>query len=173
MDKVFAAYEKQVDFYTIYIREAHPTDGWRLTFNDQFGIKATQPKSFDERLALADQCSSSLQLLCPMLVDTIDDKVAKAYAAFPDRLYLIDRCGKVAYKGGRGPFGYKPRELERSIVMLLLDQAREDAAEKAAQAAAAKKKAEKEKAAKAAEKKKAEKDEAAKEKAEKQKAEQT
>jgi hypothetical protein len=40
----------------------------------------------------------------------------------PDRLYLLDRGGRVAYKGGRGPMGFKPGELEQSIVMLLLDQ---------------------------------------------------
>ena len=58
----------------------------------------------------------------PLLVDTIDDQVNRAYSGFPDRLYLIDREGKVAYKGGRGPFGYKPRELEQTLLMLLMDE---------------------------------------------------
>jgi hypothetical protein len=40
----------------------------------------------------------------------------------PDRLYLIDRQGIVAYKGGRGPFGYKVGEMEQSLIMLLLDE---------------------------------------------------
>ena len=57
----------------------------------------------------------------PMLVDDIDDAVGKAYSSFPDRLYLIDRDGRVAYKGGRGPYGYKPRELEQTLILLLLD----------------------------------------------------
>jgi hypothetical protein len=55
-------------------------------------------------------------------VDTIDDRVNRDYSGFPDRLYLIDREGKVAYKGGRGPFGYKPRELEQTLLMLLIDE---------------------------------------------------
>ncbi len=58
----------------------------------------------------------------PVLVDEMDDRVNRAYSGFPDRLYLIDTEGKVAYKGGRGPFGYKPRELEQTIVMMLLDE---------------------------------------------------
>jgi hypothetical protein len=37
----------------------------------------------------------------------------------PSRLYLIDRQGKVAYKSGRGPFGFKPAELEQSLVLSL------------------------------------------------------
>lgn len=58
----------------------------------------------------------------PVLVDEMDDRVGHAYSGMPDRLYLIDREGRVAYKGGRGPFGFKPGDLEQSLVMLLLDQ---------------------------------------------------
>lgn len=58
----------------------------------------------------------------PMLVDTIDDRVGHAYSGMPDRLYLIDRDGVVAYQGGRGPFGFRPAEMEQSLVMLLLSQ---------------------------------------------------
>jgi hypothetical protein len=39
----------------------------------------------------------------------------------PDRLYVIDRDGKIVYKGGRGPFGFKPGEMDQSLLMLLLD----------------------------------------------------
>jgi alkylhydroperoxidase family enzyme len=42
----------------------------------------------------------------------------------PSRLYLIDRAGKVAYKSGRGPFGFKPAELEQSLILLLAQEAK-------------------------------------------------
>jgi hypothetical protein len=58
----------------------------------------------------------------PMVVDEFDDRIGIAYSGMPDRLYIIDSNGRVAYKGGRGPFGYKPLELEQSLVLLLLDQ---------------------------------------------------
>ena len=58
-----------------------------------------------------------------MVVDEIDDRVGIAYSGMPDRLYVVDSRGRVAYKGGRGPFGYKPSELEQALVMLLLDEA--------------------------------------------------
>ena len=61
----------------------------------------------------------------------IDDRVGHAYSGMPDRLYLIDREGKVAYKGGRGPFGFKPAELEQSLVMLLIDHEGKHAPESA------------------------------------------
>ncbi len=64
-------------------------------------------------------CSRTLRLGFPMLVDSIDDAVGARYSGMPARLYLIDRRGKVAYKSGRGPFGFKPAELEQSLILLL------------------------------------------------------
>jgi hypothetical protein len=47
---------------------------------------------------------------------TVDELVAAAInAALPDRLYLIDTQGGIAYKSGRGPMGFKPQELEAAI----------------------------------------------------------
>jgi hypothetical protein len=37
------------------------------------------------------------------------------YYSLPDRLYLIGRDGRVAYRGGPGPFGFVAAELERAI----------------------------------------------------------
>ena len=39
-----------------------------------------------------------------------------------NRLYIIDRDGKIAYKSGRGPRGYRMGELEQSLVLHLFDQ---------------------------------------------------
>ncbi len=44
----------------------------------------------------------------PALVDEMDDSVSTAYGAIPERLYAIDRDGKVAYKGGMGVMFFKP-----------------------------------------------------------------
>ena len=46
-----------------------------------------------------------------MLVDAIDDRVRNAYAAWPDRLYVIDAQGKIAYVGPPGPRGFRPAEI--------------------------------------------------------------
>lgn len=89
--------------------------------NDRAGVVIEQPKTMEARHLVASQCCEALQLSMPLLVDTIDDRVNRDYSGFPDRLYLIDAAGKVVYKGGRGPFGYHPRELEQSLLMHLLD----------------------------------------------------
>lgn len=70
----------------------------------------------------AQACCAALHMSLPLLIDTIDDRVGHAYSGMPDRLYIIDRAGKVAYQGGRGPMGFRPGEMEQSLIMLLLDE---------------------------------------------------
>jgi alkylhydroperoxidase family enzyme len=91
--------------------------------NDMVGITVKQPTSFTDRTKVAQKCCSSLEMSMPLLVDAMNDRVGHAYSGMPDRLYVIDRAGKVVYKSGRGPFGFKPGEMEQSLAMLLLDEA--------------------------------------------------
>ncbi len=121
---MYRQYKDKADFVAVYVREAHPSDGWTLASNDKVGIAITQHKDFGERCQAASTCCSSLKMTIPMVVDEIDDRIGIAYSGMPDRLYVIDSKGRVAYKGGRGPFGYKPLELEQALVLLLLDEAK-------------------------------------------------
>ena len=105
----------RVQFLAVYVREAHPTDGWREPGNDRVGISFAQPKTKDDREAIAAKCCSTLEITMPMVVDDMHDRVGHLYSGMPDRLYVIDRDGKIAYKGGRGPFGFKPPELDAAI----------------------------------------------------------
>jgi hypothetical protein len=93
-----------------------------MTSNDRAGVTFAQPKTFAERQSVATTCATTMKMTIPLLVDGIHDEVGHAYSGMPDRLYLIDRSGKVAYKGGRGPFGFKPPELGQAIALLLLDE---------------------------------------------------
>lgn len=56
-----------------------------------------------------------LALEMPAVVNDMDDAVAKAYAAMPERLYLIGLDGKGAYKGGMGPVSFRPEEWQQVI----------------------------------------------------------
>ena len=90
--------------------------------NDRAGVALAQPRDQSERIAAAQQCSAHLEMNMPVLVDELDDRVGNAYSGMPDRLYLIDTDGRVAFKSGRGPFGFKPGELEQALLLMLLDQ---------------------------------------------------
>jgi alkylhydroperoxidase family enzyme len=93
-----------------------------MSSNDKAGIEVTQPTTNEERNEVASKCCAALKMTIPLVVDEIDDQVGHAYSGMPDRLYLIDRDGKVAYKGGRGPFGFKPGELEQQIALMLAEE---------------------------------------------------
>ena len=111
-----------MQFLAVYVREAHPSDDWRMTANDRVGIVVRQPRDLRERVEVARTCCGVLDISMPLVVDDLDDRVGHAYSGMPDRLYIIDATGRVAYKGGRGPFGFKPGEMEQSLILLLLDQ---------------------------------------------------
>ncbi|MDR3634437.1 MAG: deiodinase family protein [Isosphaeraceae bacterium] len=123
VEKLSRMYKDRATFVMVYVREAHPTDGWSMESNDRVGVSLAQPRTYEERVAVAQTCGKRLDVGFPMLVDTIDDAVGARYSGMPSRLYLIDREGKVAYKSGRGPFGFKPAELEHSLVLLLQETA--------------------------------------------------
>jgi len=104
-----------VAIFVVYIKEAHPEDGWVLNSNRGQGIAVTDPVSDGERSQVGTICSLQLHIRMPVLLDAVDDGVARAYGAWPDRLYLIGRNGRVAWQGGPGPFGFKPDELDAAI----------------------------------------------------------
>ena len=109
----------------VYIREAHPVDGWWLgqglagkMVKMRFPKAATDvhdPRTMEERRTVAGQCEESLQYGIRTYVDEMDDRVSKAYAASPTRLYLVGKDGRVVYAGGLGPWGFKPEELKEAI----------------------------------------------------------
>ena len=90
--------------------------------NDSNDIKVRQPATAKERTAVAKTCCTSLGITMPMVVDDMDDRVGHLYSGMPDRLYVLDADGRVIYKGGRGPFGFKVGEMEQALVMHLLDK---------------------------------------------------
>lgn len=121
VEDVHRRFAQEATFIAVYVREAHPTDGWKMESNARVGVTVAQPKTYDERKSVATQCHQLLKPAMPLLVDEINDPVGNAYSGMPARLYVIDRAGKVAYKGGRGPFGFKAGEMEQALVMTLLD----------------------------------------------------
>jgi hypothetical protein len=104
-----------VHFRVVYIREAHPEEGWILPENRRSGVAVNEPKTEEERRVVASACAVNLRMRMPMVVDEVDNAVASAYGGWPDRLYLISRNGRIAFQGGEGPFGFQPEELAQAI----------------------------------------------------------
>lgn len=104
-------YKDKIHLYVVYLREAHPDDGWQVEQNRKDKIVLNDPKTLEEREKVARGFVKDFKLKHPVLIDTMDDATNKAYAGWPDRLYVIDKDGKIAYQGGPGPGGFKPAEL--------------------------------------------------------------
>jgi len=112
-----------VEFFIVYIQEAHPTDGRQSEKNIDEGILYRQHRSFEERIEVAQSCSLALDLTIPVLVEEMSDTTDDAYGAAPERLYLIARDGTVAYRGGVGPHFFDIDEWEAAIRSYLSRQA--------------------------------------------------
>jgi hypothetical protein len=115
LEELYDRHRKEVAFFIVYIREAHPEDGWVLADNRREEIALADPTSLEERAEAADACVLRVRTHIPVLLDDVDDAVALAYGGWPDRLYLIGYDGRVAFQGERGPDGFKPEELAHAI----------------------------------------------------------
>ena len=97
----------------VYIREAHPLDGWAMAASD--GLCYRQPKTIDDRLKIAaafvahTPMAAGLRLLCD---DPATQALDEAYEAPPERLVVVDERMKVVFASGQGPFQYDPAALE-------------------------------------------------------------
>jgi hypothetical protein len=104
-----------VHFLVVYIREAHPEEGWILPENRRSRLAVHEPVTDEERRDVASTCAVDLRLRMPMVIDRVDNAVASAYGGWPDRLYLISRDRRIVFQGSEGPFGFRPEELEQAI----------------------------------------------------------
>jgi type I thyroxine 5'-deiodinase len=100
-------------FVTVYIKEAHPEDEWQMDANEKESVCYPQPRTLSQRLAIANDFVRRFDYRVPLFVDRMDDGANALYAGWPERFYVIDENGRIAYKGKPGPFGYRPEEVER------------------------------------------------------------
>ena len=121
---MYKQYQDRVEFYVVYIREAHPTDGWQVDANERDRVLLTAPRDAEHKCENASACVRNLGIEIPTLLDDMDSRAELAYTGWPDRLYLIDTGGKIAYKSGPGPRGFRPEELEAAIRKVFPEPAR-------------------------------------------------
>ena len=115
---MYQQYKSAVAFFVVYIGEAHPNDAWQLPSNIADKVVVESPTDFEGRSEIAEMCVVKLGIKLPALVDRFDDATETAYAGWPDRLYVIDRDGRIAYKSKPGPFGFKPAQMQAVLQQL-------------------------------------------------------
>ncbi len=92
---------------------------WQVEINQTEDVILNQHQSLAERETAAQSCSLRLDFSMPTLLDEMSNEVDYAYAALPERLYLVDPEGRVAFRGEAGPFGFHPDQLETAIQQIL------------------------------------------------------
>lgn len=105
-------YGDQVAFRTIYIKEAHPLDEWQMDSNVKEDVCYIQPKDLAGRVVIANDFVKRYDYKIPLLIDDVDNSCEEIYAGWPERFYIIEADGTIAYKGGMGPFEFHPEEVE-------------------------------------------------------------
>jgi Iodothyronine deiodinase len=108
--QIYEDYKDHADFLTVYVREAHPTDEWQMKSNVKDDVCYAQPKTLEQRVLIANDFTKRFKFPLPFGIDDMSNAANDAYAAWPERIYIIDESGHIAYRGGIGPFNYKPQE---------------------------------------------------------------
>jgi len=130
MSEILALMKKwqhhDVNFLTIYTAEAHTEDGWKLddqyindveyTNEDDFCFSYAQ--NINDRKKMAAWLMDKKHFDMPVVLDSINDSLLKAYNSWPIRLYVIHE-NKVVYCGDQGPFGYNPTDVDIALRKLL------------------------------------------------------
>jgi len=53
------------------------------------------------------------------VLDDFRNSTETAYTGWPDRLYVINRDGRIACKSNTGPYGFKPAEVADTLTRLV------------------------------------------------------
>ena len=107
MEQMYQENKDIAEFYIVYISEAHAMDDKRpVAYAKEMKIK--EHTTYGERCAVAEMLVRDKKLTIPCLIDGIENTVAKAYKALPDRIFVVGTDGKLVVAGKRGPFGFKP-----------------------------------------------------------------
>lgn len=97
----------------VYISEAHPGSIVSVpTAGGGHELRVIPPTAtVEERLSNLRQFIEVVGLTIPAGIDGEDDAARRAYAAWPDRIYVVGTDGKIAFKSAPGPAGFKVPDL--------------------------------------------------------------
>jgi hypothetical protein len=127
LKRIAAQYHGRVDFRLVYISEAHaeggPESQWQSTINQKDGIDLPAARNLAEKQDHAALCLRKLTLPFAVVVDGMDASAERAYQAWPSRLYLVGRDGKVAFETRLGELDFHADALELAVRQVLKREA--------------------------------------------------
>eukprot|EP00038_Savillea_parva_P009400 m.183306 g.183306 ORF g.183306 m.183306 type:complete len:134 (+) comp15783_c0_seq1:430-831(+) len=105
-------YSGRADFITVYLEEAHPTDGWyipnvhhRVEQHTTLSERITMATVLEQRLGELVGTTTESNVSIPMYVDTMTNEASLLFGALPERLAIVLN-GRLVFLGGPGPEEY-------------------------------------------------------------------
>ena len=102
-----------IDFIIIYIKEAHPSDGWKFD-GPEYSFIANH-RQLNDRIeavkTMIELAKINKDSQISVYSDTMDDHTNHLFRGAPERLYVL-HDQKVFYQGENGPFGYSIPSLD-------------------------------------------------------------
>jgi len=92
-------YRDRADLVTVYITEAHPLGWWVLPT----AVPIRPHKTLAERMKAAEGFRARVGWTGDYFVDEISESSMDAFAAWPEKLCIIEN-GRVVYLSGEAPF---------------------------------------------------------------------
>jgi len=78
-----------------------------------------QPKTLEERKKLAQVLVDRLAFRLPVAIDSLSNDADREFGAWPERIYVVGKGGRIAFKGDLGPFGFDPEAAEKALAKAL------------------------------------------------------
>jgi type I thyroxine 5'-deiodinase len=116
---MYQQYKDRAEFLIVYILEAHASDVWQMQDNIRQNVIFASPRNFEERGGVAESCVRKLNIQIPAVLDNFENTTERAYTGWPDRLYVVNRDGRIAHKSKAGPFGFHPEEVRAALLRLI------------------------------------------------------
>jgi len=127
IENLYKAYKDKIQFFLVYIREAHPLrrkstsqrdDHKRPSTGKRRGINIPQHKNIEERVVAATRCIQGLKLSLPTLIDDMKRTYEGKYGGFRAGTAIVDIDGKIVFSS-QGARGCQPKKAEKLLKVLL------------------------------------------------------
>ena len=115
LNALYERYHDRAEFLLVYIREAHGAGSWQSTINSREGIDLADAATFEQKRGYTASCVRKLKLPYTAVVDPFDNSTEKAYAAWPSRLYLVDKQGRVAFNSLLDELNFDAASLDTAL----------------------------------------------------------
>ena len=107
MEQLKKEFGGRATFLVVYTAEAHPSGGWEADRNKDEKVFVAQHKSIEDRKSEATIARERLKISIPIVLDDMEDSVARAFGVQQNSLVIVKEGKVVARQEWADPHGAK------------------------------------------------------------------